>query len=70
MVAALQRALAARGPGGAAGAGPGGSKRKAWCDLERQGKRAATAPLQKELSALAQERATTPVAIAANIIFR
>jgi hypothetical protein len=71
--AAGARAGAGAGEGAGDGAGAGetrGCKRTAWSVLEGQGKRAATAPIQQEISALAQERATTPVAIAANIIAR
>ena len=51
------------------GAG-GGRKRKAWDQLEYQGKRAATSSILAELRQLAEERDTTPVKIAANIIHR
>ena len=51
------------------GAG-GGRKRKAWGQLEYQGKRAATSSILADLRQLAEERDTTPVKIAANIIHR
>ena len=48
----------------------GGRKRKAWGQLEYQGKRAATSSILADLRQLAEERDTTPVKIAANIIHR
>ena len=48
----------------------GGRKRKAWDQLEYQGKRAATSSILADLRQLAEERDTTPVKIAANIIHR